>query len=154
MSTGGLAGVERVTVFDGSREIAQLEEPPYATTWTAERIGAHSLVAVAELDDDTHRTGPVAAVLVLGKGAPGGPDADPDDDSDGDGDPDSDGDGDLDSDGDGDGDGGGFWAGGGGGCNAGGGSGGASSAVLVLLALLGARRTRDKLAAWSRSRPR
>jgi hypothetical protein len=72
VSTGALAGVQQVEVFDGSASIAVLEEAPGETTWTAEGIGAHALVAVATLADGTQRSGTIAPVLVLGTAAPGG----------------------------------------------------------------------------------
>jgi MYXO-CTERM domain-containing protein len=71
VSVGGL-DVTSVEIFDGSSSIAVLDAPPFETTWTAEGIGAHALVAVATLADDTQRTGYVAPVLVLGTAAPGG----------------------------------------------------------------------------------
>ncbi|HEU5059617.1 MAG TPA: MYXO-CTERM sorting domain-containing protein, partial [Kofleriaceae bacterium] len=71
VSVGGLE-VDTVEIFDGSRSIAVLDAAPYRTTWTAEGIGAHALVAVATLGDGTERSGYVAPVLVLGRAAPGG----------------------------------------------------------------------------------
>jgi MYXO-CTERM domain-containing protein len=65
-------GVARVDVFDGSQLIASIDAPPYETTWTAAGVGAHSLVAVATLDDGTERSGYIAPVMVLGSGLPGG----------------------------------------------------------------------------------
>ncbi|HLU66698.1 MAG TPA: Ig-like domain-containing protein [Kofleriaceae bacterium] len=72
VSVGDLAGVSSVAVFDGSEPIAELGAPPYTTTWTAEGVGAHALVAVATLDDGGLRTGHIAPVLVTGTGLPGG----------------------------------------------------------------------------------
>jgi MYXO-CTERM domain-containing protein len=72
VSTGALADVTSVEVFDGSRSIAVLDAAPYQTTWTAEGIGAHALVAVATLGDGSRRSGYIAPVLVLGNAAPGG----------------------------------------------------------------------------------
>ncbi len=51
VSVGGLPTVESVEVFDGSESIAEMTAPPYTTTWTAEGVGAHELVAVATLAD-------------------------------------------------------------------------------------------------------
>jgi Bacterial Ig domain len=90
VSVGDLAGVESVEVFDGSDSIAELTSPPYRTTWTAEGVGAHTLVAVATLSSGGQRTGYVAPVLVLGTiehpggGLPGGGGDDGGDDGDGD----------------------------------------------------------------------
>lgn len=73
VSVGGLPTVESVEVFDGSESIAEMTSPPFTTTWTAEGVGAHELVAVATLADGSQRTGYVAPVLVLGTIAhPGG----------------------------------------------------------------------------------
>jgi len=72
VSTGALADVTAVEVLDGSRSIAVLDAAPYRTTWTAEGIGAHALVAVATLGDGSQRSGYIAPVLVLGSAAPGG----------------------------------------------------------------------------------
>ena len=71
VSVGALE-VDTVEIFDGSRSIAVLDTAPYRTTWTAEGIGAHALVAVATLADRSQRSGYVAPVLVLGRAAPGG----------------------------------------------------------------------------------
>jgi len=72
VSTAGLGDVSTVEVFDGSSSIALLDTAPYTATWTAEGIGAHALVAVATLGDGTQRSGYIAPVLVLGTAAPGG----------------------------------------------------------------------------------
>lgn len=72
VSAGSLDGVAEVEVFDGSRSIAVLDSAPYRTTWTAQGIGAHALVAVATLGDGSKRSGYIAPVLVLGSAAPGG----------------------------------------------------------------------------------
>jgi hypothetical protein len=72
VSVGALAGVSQIEVFDGSASIAVLAEAPYETSWTAEGIGAHALVAVATLGDGSQRSGYIAPVLVLGSAPPGG----------------------------------------------------------------------------------
>jgi len=72
VSVGALADVAQVEVFDGSQSIAVLDSAPYTTSWTAEGIGAHALVAVATLGDGSERSGYIAPVLVLGTAAPGG----------------------------------------------------------------------------------
>ncbi len=71
VSVGGLE-VTSVEVLDGSASLAVLDTAPYRTTWTAEGIGAHALVAVATLGDGSQRSGYIAPVLVLGSAAPGG----------------------------------------------------------------------------------
>jgi MYXO-CTERM domain-containing protein len=137
VSVAGLGDVTSVEILDGSASIAVLDTAPYRTTWTAEGIGAHALVAVATLGDGSIRSGYIAPVLVLGSEAPGGgelddgnrPDAGPGAGGDGDGGPTA---------GGGDGD-------GGCGCRAND-PGAPLSALLVLIALAGAtRRGRKQL---------
>jgi MYXO-CTERM domain-containing protein len=148
ISVGSLSSVEAVEVFDGSDSIAEMSSPPYRTSWTAEGVGAHSLVAVATLSDGSQRTGYVAPVLVLGTvehpggGLPGGGgDDDGGDDGGDDGDDDGDGD-------DGDDDGGAAERGDGdGGCGCRAGSGGAPSLALLVAGAvigLGLRRRRGR----------
>jgi MYXO-CTERM domain-containing protein len=135
VSTGALADVTSVEVFDGSTSIAVLDSAPYRTSWTAEGIGAHALVAVATLGDGSLRSGFIAPVLVLGSAAPGGGGLDNGDRPDGG--PDS-------PDGGGGGGGGADDDGGGCGCRAS----GAGSPVAVLLlavAVLGRNRRRKRL---------
>lgn len=72
VDASSLTGVARVEVFDGSSLIGEWTEPPYQGSWTAESVGAHALVAVATLDDDSQRTGYIAPILVRGSGLPGG----------------------------------------------------------------------------------
>jgi MYXO-CTERM domain-containing protein len=135
VSVGGLGDVTSVEILDGSASIAVLDTAPYRTTWTAEGIGAHALVAVATLGDGSIRSGYIAPVLVLGSEAPGGgelddanrPDAGPGSGGDGDGGP---------TGGDGDGD-------GGCGCRASD-PGAPLGPLLVLIALAGATRRRRK----------
>ncbi len=137
VSVGGLGDVTSVEVLDGSASIAVLDTAPYRTTWTAEGIGAHALVAVATMGDGSIRSGYIAPVLVLGSEAPGGgelddgnrPDAGPGAGGNSDGGP-------TGGDGDGDGD-------GGCGCRASD-PGAPLSALLVLIALAGATRRRRK----------
>ena len=140
VSVGGL-DVDTVEVFDGSRSIALLDGAPFETTWTAEGIGAHSLVAVATLGDGTQRSGYVAPVLVLGRAAPGGGGLDDGDRPDaGAGGGDRDG-GPGAGGGDGDDDEGGC------GCRAGGGAGGPTWLALAVVAaarLLRRRRSRPR----------
>lgn len=135
VSVGSLTNVQMVEVFDGGESIAQLTAPPYSTTWTAEGIGAHTLVAVATLADGSRRTGFVAAVMVVGSARPGGGTSGGDGGDDGGDGGDGDGGGDGGGDGDGDGGGGGGADGDGdGGCGCRAAQGGAGDLVLVLLA--------------------
>ncbi len=130
VSVGGLE-VATVEIFDGSRSIAVLDAAPYRTTWTAEGIGAHSLVAVATLGDGSQRSGYVAPVLVLGRAAPCGGGLD--DGERPDGGPSGDGDGGPGGGGDDSGD-------DGGGCGCRTGAGASSPVWLALFALVGAAR--------------
>lgn len=144
VSVGALADVTSVEVFDGSRSIAVVDSAPYQTSWTADGIGAHALVAVASLADGSQRSGFIAPVLVLGTAAPGGggldgggrPDGGPTGDDGGPG-----------GAGAGEGDGGGC------GCRAGdGGSPAGGLLLLVVAAALGARGGRARGGARGRSR--
>jgi hypothetical protein len=132
VSVGPLADVTSVEVFDGSRSIAVMGSAPYETTWTAEGIGAHALVAVATLGDGSQRSGYIAPVMVLGSARPGGGGLDGGERPDG-GVGGSDG-GPVGSGAPGD-------EGGGCGCRAGG-SGGLSGGLALLIALAGVARRR------------
>lgn len=77
VSTGGLSNVSMVEVFDGSESIAQLTAPPYQTSWTADGVGMHALVAIATLGDGSKRSGLTVPVMVLGFTHPGGGSTDP-----------------------------------------------------------------------------
>jgi MYXO-CTERM domain-containing protein len=147
ISVGDLTDVQMVELFDGSESIAQVTSPPYATTWTAEGVGMHAIVAVATLGDGSRRTGLAAPVMVLGTiDHPGGGSPDPGDGGDDNGGDDNGDDTGDDTGGDDNGGDGGDGADGGGGCGcrAGDPAGGAGNLGLALLVAFVVTRVRRR----------